>query len=58
MTGPSGKSNTNGNSKRHATQQSDQMTLAERLRQTLAEQLDAISKLPAALLPEAFSGKL
>jgi len=34
------------------------MTLAERLRQTLAEQLDAISKLPAALLPEAFSGKL
>jgi hypothetical protein len=34
------------------------MASAERLRQTLAGQLDAITKLPAALLRRAFSGEL
>jgi type I restriction enzyme S subunit len=41
-----------------AAQLSSQMASAERLRQTLAEQLDAINRLPAALLREAFSGRL
>lgn len=43
---------------RIASQLSGQMSSAERLRQTLAEQLDAINKLPAALLREAFSGRV
>ena len=43
---------------RLASQLSAQMASAERLRQTLAEQLDAINSLPAALLREAFSGRL
>ena len=43
---------------RIASQLSTQMSSAERLRQTLAEQLDAINKLPAALLREAFSGRI
>jgi hypothetical protein len=34
------------------------MASAERLRQTLADQLDTINQLPAALLRRAFSGKL
>jgi type I restriction enzyme S subunit len=34
------------------------MSSAERLRQTLAEQLDAINQLPAALLRRAFNGEL
>ena len=36
----------------------EQMSSAECLRRTLAEQLNAISKLPAALLRRAFSGEL
>jgi type I restriction enzyme S subunit len=44
--------------RRLAAQLSGQMASAERLRQTLTHQLDAINKLPAALLREAFSGKL
>jgi len=44
--------------RRIASQFSAQMASAERLRQTLAEQLDAINKLPAALLRRAFSGEL
>jgi len=44
--------------RRVASQLSAQMTSAERLRQTLAEQLDAIKQLPAALLRRAFRGKL
>jgi type I restriction enzyme S subunit len=43
---------------RIASQLSAQMASAERLRQTLAEQLDAINQLPAALLRRAFSGEL
>jgi hypothetical protein len=34
------------------------LSSAELLRQTLVEQLDAINKLPAALLRRAFSGGL
>lgn len=41
-----------------AAQLSSQMASAERLRQTLAEQLDAINTLPAALLCLAFRGEL
>jgi len=44
--------------RRIAAQLSAQMASAERLRQTLAEQLDAINHLPAALLRRAFSGEL
>jgi type I restriction enzyme S subunit len=44
--------------RRIAAQLSSEMASAERLRQTLADQLDTINKLPAALLREAFSGKL
>lgn len=44
--------------RRIASELSTQMSSAERLRQTLAEQLDAINKLPAALLREAFSGRV
>ncbi|MBI2926499.1 MAG: restriction endonuclease subunit S [Verrucomicrobia bacterium] len=44
--------------RRIAAQLSSQMASAERLRQTLAEQLDGINKLPAALLREAFSGRI
>jgi restriction endonuclease S subunit len=44
--------------RRLAAQLSSQMASAERLHQTLAEQLDAIHRLPAALLREAFSGRL
>jgi type I restriction enzyme S subunit len=43
---------------RIAEQLSSQMASAERFRQTLAEQLDAINKLPAALLREVFSGRV
>jgi len=43
---------------RIAAQLSGQVASAERLRQALAEQLDAINTLPAALLREAFSGRL
>ncbi len=43
---------------RIASQLSAQMSSAERLRQTLAEQLDAINHLPAALLRKAFSGRI
>lgn len=43
---------------RIAGQLSSQMASAERLRQTLTEQLDAISKLPSVLLRRAFSGEL
>jgi len=39
-------------------QLSAQMSSAERLRRELDEQLDAINKLPAALLREAFTGNL
>jgi type I restriction enzyme S subunit len=47
-------------SERHriAAQLSSQMASVEQLRQGLAEQLDAINKLPAALLRRTFSGKL
>lgn len=41
-----------------ASQLSAQMASAERLCQTLTEQLDAINTLPAALLRRAFSGEL
>lgn len=41
-----------------ASELSSQMASAERLRQTLADQLDTINKLPAALLRKAFCGKL
>ncbi len=44
--------------RRIASQLSAQMASTERLRQTLAEQLDAINKLPAALLRRAFNGEL
>ena len=44
--------------RRIAAQLSTQMASAERLRQTLAEQLAAIHQLPAALLRRAFSGDL
>jgi type I restriction enzyme S subunit len=44
--------------RRIASELSTQMSSAERLRQTLAEQLDAINRLPAALLREAFSGRV
>jgi type I restriction enzyme S subunit len=44
--------------RRIASQLSSQMASAARLRQTLADELDAINKLPAALLREAFAGKL
>ena len=44
--------------RRIAAQLSAQMASADRLRQTLAEQLDAINALPAALLRRAFSGEL
>ena len=44
--------------RRIAAQLSSQMASAERLRQTLADQLDAINKLPAALLRRAFNGEL
>jgi restriction endonuclease S subunit len=44
--------------RRIATQLSGQMASAERLRQALAEQLDAITLLPAALLRRAFRGEL
>jgi type I restriction enzyme S subunit len=44
--------------RRIASQLSAQMASAERLRQTLAGQLDAINKLPAALLRRAFKGEL
>lgn len=43
---------------RIASQLSAQMSSAERLRQTLTEQLDAINQLPAALLRRAFNGEL
>lgn len=41
---------------RIASQLSEQMLSAERLRQTLAEQLETINQLPAALLRDAFAG--
>lgn len=44
--------------RRIAAQLSSQMASAERLRQMLSDQLDAINKLPAALLREAFSGRI
>ncbi len=44
--------------RRIAAQLSSQMSSAERLRWALAEQLDAINKLPAALLRRGFSGEL
>ena len=44
--------------RRIAAQLSSQMSSAERLRQTLTEQLDAINQLPAALLRRAFNGEL
>lgn len=44
--------------RRIASELSSQMSSAERLRQTLAEQLDAINQLPAALLRRAFNGEL
>jgi len=44
--------------RRIAAQLSSQMASAERLRQRLTDQLDAINKLPAALLRRAFSGEL
>ncbi len=44
--------------RRIAAQLSSQMSSAERLRQRLAEQLDAINKLPPALLRRAFNGAL
>jgi type I restriction enzyme S subunit len=44
--------------RRIAAQLSSQMASAERLRQMLADQLDAINKLPAALLRRAFNGEL
>ena len=43
---------------RLASQLSAQMSSAERLRQTLTEQLDTINQLPAALLRRAFNGGL
>ena len=43
---------------RIAEQLSLQMASAERLRQTLADQLETINKLPAALLRRAFNGEL
>ena len=43
---------------RVAARLSAQMASVERLRQTLAEQLDAINQLPGALLRRAFSGEL
>jgi type I restriction enzyme S subunit len=43
---------------RLASQLSAQMSSAERLRQTLTEQLDAINQLPAALLRRAFNGEI
>ncbi len=44
--------------RRIASQLSSQMASAERLRLMLTEQLDAIHKLPAALLRRAFNGEL
>jgi restriction endonuclease S subunit len=44
--------------RRIASQLSAQMASAERLRQALTDQLGTINKLPAALLRDAFSGKL
>jgi type I restriction enzyme S subunit len=44
--------------RRIAAQLSSQMASAERLRQMLTDQLDAINKLPAALLRRAFNGEL
>ena len=44
--------------RRIAAQLSSQMASAERLRRTLAKQLDAINTLPSALLRRAFSGEL
>jgi type I restriction enzyme S subunit len=44
--------------RRIAAQLSSQMASAERLRQMLTEQLDAINKLPAALLRRAFNGEV
>lgn len=44
--------------KRIAAQLSKQMTAAERLRRALEEQLEAINRLPAALLRRAFRGEL
>jgi type I restriction enzyme S subunit len=44
--------------RRIAAQLSSQMASAERLRQVLTDQLAAINKLPAALLREAFSGRV
>ena len=43
---------------RIASQLSSQMASAERLRQALADQLDAINKVPSALLRRAFNGEL
>ncbi|MEF3253969.1 MAG: restriction endonuclease subunit S, partial [Deferribacterales bacterium] len=36
----------------------EQMDAVERLRRTLEEQLEAINKLPAAILRKAFNGEL
>ncbi len=44
--------------RRIAAQISEQMASVERLRKALEEQLEAINKLPAALLRRAFSGEL
>jgi len=44
--------------KRIAAQLSSQMAAAERLRQMLTDQLDAIDKLPVALLRRAFNGEI
>ena len=44
--------------RRIASQLSSQMASADRLRQMLTDQLDAINKLPAALLRRAFNGEL
>jgi type I restriction enzyme S subunit len=44
--------------RRIAAQLSEQMASAERLVRTLADQLDTVNRLPAALLRQAFSGKL
>lgn len=44
--------------RRIAAHLSAQMASAERLRQTLTDQLDTINKLPAALLRRAFNGEL
>jgi type I restriction enzyme S subunit len=44
--------------RRIAAQLSEQMAAVERARKALEEQLDAIHKLPAALLRRAFRGEL